>query len=496
MKRLKAPLAYAFIGILALSACQPTPTTLDPTPTASSPPQATPTPQASTSAEPIPISTPAPTPEPIATPTPIPTAEPTPTPVPTATDISIPSASPTSTPTPSATPEATTGTITVDVFDDNTNLVSAAQVTVKSAADDSFSETTFTNEGGHFILKDLPLNTTLNIKATAPGYTTRERLLAVSVFTPEKTLEFKGDDAISNRPEVIEVKQGNAINTAYQPLEMSFSEGLDRESFERSFALQLDTTSSTNFKVGTPTPVGTSIGGNQNNVVFDIQQFNVEWDTSKTVRLTPQFGWPQTSRDDYRIVLNYRKNGDPKGGGIKDSGGTSARESFISSSSGGDTDTATTTESGPFRVGNQYKAFWRLRINTSPTPIKLDRVSVTKSPQDILTLDFDNDLSFTLPNGASVVGGAGGQASNAPAATGGVSATDAAQNYVMNCGGPNLVWPAGTVAIYATQRQVQIIVPAGTDLLPAGTECNLTVNGILDPRGERISGTSFSVRIP
>ncbi len=327
---------------------------------------ATPAPTASPTAAP----TPEPTPAPTATPTAAPTPEPTPTPVPTAT--------PTPEPTPEPTPTPiTTGEIQIQVFDENTSPVTIAQVSATSLNSEVPFSANATRQGSLYTLKDVPPNQTIEVKVTAPGYSTRTRLVSVSAFEPVVKLDFKDDYAISSRPEVLSVEPEGSITSEFQTLTIRFSEFMNRDSVERSFGLQLDPgTSNTRFLTGTPAPVARSLRGNENDTVFDIRQFRVEWDGDDVMKLTPKWGWPRTDASQYRLILTYRKSGDSLGGGIKDQDNVSARDVILSSSSSnGSNNQSQTVEDGPFRSGNRYRASLPLRINYTPEQMEVTTVA-------------------------------------------------------------------------------------------------------------------------
>ena len=470
--KLRFPVTLATLCTLSLfSACNPSntspPTGTDNTP---SPP--------SVSASATPTPEPSPTPEPISSPTP------------------TPSPAPTATPTPEPTPTpATTGEIRVNVFDDNTSAVTVAQVTATTVATDANYNGTAEQQGGTYILKEVPFNQTLEIKVTAPGYTTRTRLVSLSSFEPELTMDFKDNYAISSRPEVLSVEPQASITEAFQTLTIRFSEFVDKASVENSLGLQLNLDTSTQFLTGTPAPSAQSISGNENDTVFDIRQFNAVWDGDDVLQLTPKWGWPRTNGSRYRLILTYRRSGSSQGGGFKDQDNVSARDVMLSTTT--DTDgNKVVLEDGPFRTGNLYKSSWPLSISYNPAPLEVTTVAADNDGNnDSVTLTFSGNLSFTLPNGSVVIGGADGGSSSAPAGHAFVTAQSAAANYRLTCNGSYRAWPAGSVATLFSSDQVRIQTN-GTNIFDSGEQCTINFSGIQGPRGAAIPDPDASFGVP
>lgn len=463
--------------LLLIAACQPAP------PTTGSSPQPT------GSATP----TPAPTATPVSTPSPtsVPTPESTPTPMPTATPVPTPSPTPTpeATPTPSPTPTPiTSGNIRVQVFSETSDILTTSQVSVKSLTDGIPYQATAERLDGFYYLKNLPLNANLEVKVTGPGYTTRTRQVTLSSTSASINLEFKGDFAISSRPEVLSVQPGNLITDPYQTLTITFSESMDHSSVENSLAFQLDSTSPSNFKVGTVIPAPTGINGTQADSVLDLHHFNSTWDGDNVLKITPRYGWPVTNETHYRMILSYRNAGNPAGGGIKDTDGNAARSAVLPVNQ--------TKEDGPFRIGNQNKAYWPLTINTSPKPLEVIGLSATDGTSDSILVTYSGSLYFGLPNGKQVDGSANGQASSSAAGTANVSADAVAPNYRLKCNGTPVSWPAGSVATFNSVDQVRVVTPVGQSIFNSGDTCELTISGILDPSGEAIRISDLSVRVP
>ncbi len=465
--------------LMILTACQPP--AVNPPSSPSPTPQTTPTPIPSNQASPSPSppSQPSPSIAPSSEPTPTPTPEPTPTPTPEPT------------PTPSPVAE---GKIRVQVFNEDSNIIESAQVSAKSLTEGVQFQTNARKEGSFFYLETLPLNATLEVKVTAPGYTTRTRLISVTRLEPSVNIEFKGTTAISNKPEVLSVIPAGSLTSHKQALEITFSEGMNRESVEHSLALQLDSTTPALFLSGATAPAAQSVRGSENDVVYDIRHFEVAWNTDQVLRLTPRFGWPQTTNSRYRLILSYRRSGDNLGGGIKDQDGVPARTAELSTVS---VENGTTTrEDGPFRNGNLYRSYFPLSINSTANALEVTGLSAINDIADSLTVTFSGDMTFQLPNGTQVVGGGGGQATSAPAGTSTVNATSVPANYRLSCNGSAINWPAGTTAIFLNANQVKIQAPIDQNVFNATDSCQLEINGVQDPSGQLVRASGLSIQIP
>jgi hypothetical protein len=461
------------------------------------PASSTPTGQESPGPSPISSASASPTPEPIATPTPEATATPAATPTPSPTPTPQPTATPTPEPTPEPTPTPiTTGEIQIQVFDENTSPVTVAQVSATSLNSEVPFSGNATREGSFYILKDVPANQNIEVKVTAPGYTTRTRLVSVSAFEPVVKLDFKDAYSISSRPEVLSVEPQGNITSAYQTLTIRFSEFMNRQSVERSLGLQLDP-SNTNarFLSGALAPSAKSVGGNENDTVFDIRHFRAEWNGDDVLKLTPKWGWPRTDSVQYRLILTYRRAGDSLGGHIKDQDNVFARDVILSSGSDSNGNSQI-TEDGPFRSGNLYRSYWPLRINYTPEQMEVTTVAADDNgDNDFLTVTFSEDLSFSLPNGTTVIGGADGATNAAPAGQSSVSAQAAANNYRLICDGESRSWPTGSAATLFSSNQVRIN-SNGTNIFDSGEQCSLSFSGIQDPRGRSIRNPDATVSIP
>lgn len=480
MKRPQLPTLALQSSLLLLAACQPAPVTQqrNPSPSVTATPSATPSPSVTPSPTVIPSAQP--TVSPIPTPSATPTPELTPTPTP----------DPTPTPTPTPTP-LSVGTAQVRVYNDNSELMETALVSVKSLTSGVTYEAKADKQGSTYNFKDLPFNANLELRITAPGYSVRTQLISVSALSPSLQLEFKGNNAITSKPEVLSVTPPGSLTGHKQPLEITFSEGMNRESVEHSLALQLDSSNPSTFPVGTQAPGSLSVRGTENDSVLDIRHFEVSWNGDDILRLTPRYGWPNTSNNRYRLILSYRRNGDPLGGGIKDQDGIFARNTEMStSSSGGE------RQDGPFRMGNQYLAYWPLTINTNPNSLELSGLSAIDGDSDQITVTFSGAMYYSLPNGKQVAGGVNGQVNSAAAGVAGVSANAAPANYQLTCNGTPVTWPAGSTATFTDVDKVRIQSPSGQNVFNSGENCELNVSSILDPAGQTVRANSISVRIP
>jgi hypothetical protein len=153
-------------------------------------------------------------------------------------------------------------------------------------------------------------------------------------------------------------------------------------------------------------------------------------------------------------------------------------------------------QDGPFRIGNQNKAYWPLSVNTSPSALQVNGLSASHGTQDAISVTFSGPMFFTLPNGTQVDGGSGGQAASAAAGSSVVSASAVPPNYQLKCNDTPVTWPAGSTATYTAVDTVSVQTPSGQNIFNSGDNCELTVNSIQDPAGQVIRASGISVRIP
>ncbi|PIQ27476.1 hypothetical protein COW36_13680 [bacterium (Candidatus Blackallbacteria) CG17_big_fil_post_rev_8_21_14_2_50_48_46] len=486
---------WGLTSLILLTACQ---TTQIPTPPLSTP---APSPSATPTAEPtaIPTATPVPTP----LPTVIPVA--TPTPVPDMTPTPVPTAIPTATPVPTPTPEITS-MLRVLVFDDLGSRLNNAIVKVKSNDPTLVFESTATLENGYHVIKDIPTQKTMEVSVTAPGYTTRKRLASLSALETKLDMEFKGDQyAISNKPEVVMTKPAYSESfNANGVIELTFSENMNKESVQRSFALQSNSPDSdVKMSVGTPIAKPISVRGTPTDSVYDIRHFNFEWDTDRVIRLTPKYGLPIASDRRFRVILSYNDgSGNADTGGIKDVDGNKARQANISTSTvikdvpGGTTTEIVDIEDGPFLVGTQYKAFLPFSVTDNLEATRVTGVGSEISPRDNFFLNFSKDLYFDLTTTKTVVGGANNQTGSAPAGNAFVTAAVAAKNYSLNCNGTPVTLPASAVAVFTGVNRVMVSVDAADNLFNTGDKCTVSFSGLLDIAGKFMSEPSISFVAP
>lgn len=476
-----------------LAACQtttPTPlNTPSPVPTATSQPSAQPTPTPAPVATATPAPTPTPTPLPVSTPTPAPTPEPTP----------VPTATPVPTPTP-----ALTSTLRVLVFDDLGSRLNNAVVKVRSNDPTLVFEKSTIFESGYHVLKDVPTQKTMEVSVSAAGYTTRTRLVSLSPLETKLDLEFKGDAyAISNKPEVVKSKPAYSESfNADGTIELTFSENMDKESVQRSFAIQSNSPESTvKMLVGTPIAKALSVRGTPNDSVYDIRHFDFEWDTDRVIRLKPKYGLPIASDSRFRVILSYNDgSGSDKTGGMKDVDGNKGRQANISTSTITETNgdvKIVDTEDGPFLVGTQYKAFLPFSVNDNLSATTITGVGAEVSPRDNFFLNFSKDLFFDLATNQTVVGGASNsQAGAAPAGNAFVTAAQAAKNYQLRCNGTSVTLPASAVAVFTSPNRVMVSVDAGDNLFNTGDNCTVTVSSLVDVAGKFINQPGISFVAP
>lgn len=467
---------------LGLAACAPAGQVGTPLPSGS--PSASPvTPAPGATAAPGPAPTSAPSASPSASPTPQPTPEPTPQPTPT----------PTPEPTPEPTPASyATADLRIKVFNEDNSELSIAQVDI-SSNDSSRPFTARASLQNGFYIAEVPTGLTLKIDVTAPGHTTRSRLTAVSPTLNQLNLEFKNTFAISNRPEVIGSTPGySGVIGADGVIELRFSENMDRESVERSFALQSDSPNETRFLVGTPIPRALTVRPNPSEVIYDIRHFTVEWDTDRVARFRARHRLPIASESRFRVSLSYNDGtGSNKTGGIKDVDGNSARTANLSTLFDED-GVGTNQEDGPFLVGNSYRAFLPFTVSDNLSPLRVTGIGSEVLPRDNFFLEFSGDLFFNIVSGATVIGGANGQSGNAPGNSSTVTAQQAARNYQLECNGTPVPLPDTAVAVFTLPNRVRISVPEDVNLFDTGDTCRVSFSNILDPAAKLIPNPSLT----
>lgn len=461
-------LALSF-SLLALSACQPAQQPTNPQSPAPVPSSALPS-----------VSPASPTPTPVSTPTA--SASPL-VPTPTSTPIPVPTITPT--PVPTATPAPTTGSLLVQVFNEDNRIVVHSSVTIRSLDPTKpYDKSIDLQDSGQILLDDVPARVTLEVSATAPAYTVQKRQIVLDPGQSFK-LVFEDDLAISNKPEIIAVEPGNPAKVGvFDPIVLVFNESMDQDSVENSIALQLDDQDDSNFDVGTVMPAYESIIARPDNTVYDQGQLEFDWENNRRLVIRPQYGWPVGSADDFRLVLTYiDKSGN--GGTILDTSGNEARDANDS----GDKD-------GPFRVGNRYEPYLRVQVLQDDLPnTRLDDVFAdNENDRDRITLRFDRDLRFNIATGEAVVGGASGSAASALAAVDGVSAQEAVENYRLTCNGDEIAWPSGSAAVFSGSDEVVINIPE--NIFDPGDSCTIEIQSGLDIFGQRIQGEEDDFKIP
>lgn len=453
-------------ALLVLGACQTTSTT-QPAPSPSDSPAASAVPSASTepSPSPSPSANPSATPSPSASPIPSPT--PTPTPEPTAT------------PTPTPTPEPSSGDLLIQVYDDSHSAVTKSTVRVQSQTEGVDYDRTFDLNVDRVQVSGLPVPVTYLLTATAPGYNVQTRSVLVKAGQ-SASFVFEGNYAISDKPEVISVEPAYpAVVGVFDPIVLHFSESMDHSSVEHSIALQLDRKSESHFDVGTLIPGYTSVIARPDDTIYSERQLDLEWDDSRTLIVRPQHGWPVASENSFRLVLSF-KDANGFGGVITDDNGEPSR--FPSEGS---------EEDGPFRVGNLYHPFLPVEVKHSGIPsTELKRIIPSTNGNDSLTLLFNRELSFLLETGDEVVAGTDGAASLAPAATGEVTAQEAAQNYQLVCNDQAVTLPSSAAAVYISEDEVRISVSSEDNLFDSGDKCKLSFRGLVDVFGQQIDAVN------
>lgn len=490
------PWVWAVALILTLGACQTPPESS--LPVSKPGPTATPTP----TPEPTPTPTPLPTPKPTAVPTPTVTPVATVTPVPTATATPVPTPTPTPTPVPTATPvplAKVVGTLT----DDNGSPVNNGTITIKSNDVNIAFDGKSTFENGRYIIPNVPTNISLTVIGTGPGFNSRSYSLIIPSDKTEATVAFKDKFAISTKPEIVSVSPPfNSTYASYTEVTLTFSENMDKTSVERSFAIQSNVNVDTTFAVGTLIPKPLTLIARPTDSVFDINHFNITWDTDRVLKLKPKYRWPiAVGNSNFRMIFTY-KDVNNNGGGIKDSDGNMARTTSISTSSDSSNSTTVTTEDGPVFVNNKYQPYipFSVQEESGAKDPFVDTFLVSNDSAaeqgDVLTFIFNEIMSFSLTTGDVVVGGANGVTGGAPAGHAKVTAQQAAKNYTIVCNGTQVTLPASAVAVFDDPKTVKLRVTAPDQLFTAGQNCTVTYSGIRSTLGKNMSNIQQSFVVP
>lgn len=442
------------VSLFLLVACGPAPTTS---------PQPSTTPSVYPSAQP--------TPSPILSPSPTPTASNTPMPTPVPTPSVLPTLSPEPTPTPSAVTQP--ATLRVKVYDDEGRLRTSARVNVRSNSPDLVYDEVMPLVSSEFKLENLPLGNILEISATEAGFTTRKTYISLNAGN-NRLLEFKGARLeLSNRPEVVAISPTGRPLNPYEPLKIMFSEGMNEESFKNSFAIQAEDQGGS-FLVGGPLPYSPSFFGNPDTVVYDSGQFNINWDDSRTVVLTPKISWPATTTRNFRIIFNYQPV-PGLGGALRDRSGVEARVPMTEQTNEDEDGKEIKVSDGPVFLKNINEPYLSITIDGSFRSSGNVRNIVLNALNNSMRVRFTEPLYITLPSGQ-----------NLPADDGGSGALSL-NAYSLSCNAVPVVLPPSTQITYLDDDEVELKALPSEPLFHSGDQCTVSIDGV---RG--ITGQSFS----
>jgi hypothetical protein len=448
---------YLSLSLFLFVACGPSPT-VSPTPSATPSPVPSATPQPSltppsSSAQPTPVPSPTPSAVASATPTPLPTLTP------------LPSPSLTPTPTQAA-------TLRVKVYDDTGALRTAAQVRVRSNSPDVVYDKVMPLVSSEFKLEDIPLGVILEVSATDSGFTTRTTYVSLNAGN-NRLLEFKGARLeLSNRPEVVAISPANRPLNPYEPLRITFSEGMNEDSVVNSFAIQAEDQSSA-FLAGGAVPYSSSFFANPDTVVYDSGQFNITWDDARTAVFTPKISWPATTGRNFRIVFNYQVT-PGVGGVIRDRSGTEARTPLIEQLNEDEDGNEIRTSDGPVFLKNINEPYIPITIEGGFRSSGSIRNVTLNALSNSLRARFTEPLYITLPNGQ-----------NLPADEGSSGALNI-NAYRLTCNGIQVAMPPSALVSYLGDDEVELRALSTEPLFSSGDQCVISIDGI---RG--VTGQSF-----
>ncbi|MEZ0373186.1 MAG: Ig-like domain-containing protein [Candidatus Sericytochromatia bacterium] len=311
-------------SLTLLAACVPAPTTPVESPSA----QESPTPEPSPSASPRPSARP--------------------TSRPSATPSASPSLTPTSPPTPRPElPQGSPSDLEGKLFDFSGTLLKEVRVEVRSL-DSSWSYSkNILSEDGSFRFEQAPAGVQLKITASKPGFASRSRVVVLKAYADGPAVnrfDFGTDgspastgsllSALTDTPEVIRVSptQGAGEVAVTTAIKLTFSEPMDRQSVEESFAIRsfAPIRLTVDKGAGFETFKGKSaLDSLSNDRVWEHEAFAISWNedgTEATFSFKPGFALPSDTDADhlpvYQLIFNSSH-----GRTIRDAGGA-ARSKF------------------------------------------------------------------------------------------------------------------------------------------------------------------------
>lgn len=354
-----------------------------------------------------------------------PTAVASPTATPTASSQPLPSPSPdaSATPAPSPTAAPLAGIKGVVQNDNGTPLVGFT-VRVESVATGALLKEVVTDGIGAYSVAGVPLGDTWKVSVQGQGYGLRQGLVSIPAAADTATVytqSFTGNMALTLKPEVIDF-QAAPSTAAVAPLgelTVNFSAPMDKNSVSSAFCIQLDSPSSLQTLVGAILPAGV-VPASTANVLMNSGDFDIAWPTPSRAIFKPSRPWPTTPSGavpKLRMLMQFN------GQRIRDNVGQEARDTTA-------TDDAT-LKSGPFFLTNRPDPYVSFTPATDSDTLRLTSGTASHSATTggTVKLVFSRTLRRELLNGVVLAGGAGGNAAQAAAAVGQVTAAQAAANY-------------------------------------------------------------------
>lgn len=351
-----------------------------------------------------------------------------------------PSVEPTASVAPSPDSSASPDTSVIDnttfngkVFDDQQNALDGVTIAVRSLSSQSDYQASTITAGGTYALNNAPAGIQLEITASKPGMTTRRR---VEVLKSNKQgdpaanrYDFGTDgsstsfgvahQALSDRPEVMQISPGRqaADIAANTPIVLTFSEPMDQASVLDTLQIRAFSSRSLSIDDGVSlTGAGSLATPAAGSLIYDKNAFEASWNAEDTV-LTLNFKDQRALPADRDSAHNPDYLVSFVGGTseIKDKAGIARGSAYFKLSD------------GPFENASRF-AIQTDSIAPQLTQLQAHTAENGGIDGDALRVRYsERMIHYTL--GPSLAGGINGNAGQAAAAVGSVSAEQAATNY-------------------------------------------------------------------
>lgn len=415
------------------------------------------------------------------------------------------SSSPTASSLPSATDDISVvekTTFNGEVFDDTQAPLDGVSIYANSLNSSVPYSASSTTAGGNYAFNNAPAGVQIEIIATRPGFTARRHIVVLKSNKQGDPNANKYDfgvgtsagtgssaNALSDKPEVTMVTPGrnaSGIDSATSFI-LKFSEPMDRATVRDSFLIRAYTSEQLSVDSGETFNGSNAINFQSGSQVWDKAAFNVSWnsdDTEATFSFKEERKLP-TDKDsdkvpDYQVTFSSLGSNP-----IKDKSGISRTSNYFKLTDG------------------NFEQTYKFAIKTDeqkPSLSSLVAQTAENAGQDgdALKVRFSERMAYyTLEK--TISGGMNGTASQAAGSNNGVSAQNAACNYLIEvnrAGTPilNSNWCSlGGRAVFdtndPTHKTVLLLPPSSqTDLYKPGDNVKITVStSVLDPAGNSIN---------